>query len=245
MDSREIVETLRSTALAADLCVAENFKDGLLLAPFYHPVHEFEVAHVYGNGRGDIVGCNEIVSFNTGDVESKWGFGDGDVLHDLYLKWADSRGWGSGAGVLYNDMSSHILLWAVWNRFLLPASGLSGKDVDQVTFWGTAHNPLRAVGVYTGKSLAVEIGTDKILDLADEIFEPRRGLYISLYQAFSFGGANSVVVRDRLISIFEPVIERVPGEVRDLFFSLIQSKDGETPMSFTQALTLTAGSLGW
>jgi hypothetical protein len=115
------------------------------------------------------------------DLESKWGFGDGDVLEDHATWWRDQLGLRPG----HPYVSSRDALCDLVERHLvsrLPAEQRAG--MQRV---GTVHNPYRADISIAGHVDRIEVVVEEeIAETFQRLFPPRRPeelLYIEICES--------------------------------------------------------------
>lgn len=121
--------------------------------------------------------------FDTADISSKWGFGDGDMLNEFCDEWEASRGWvGSEHTTSYPYISRGAALEAVWYCFLAPALG---SDAPRICRISTAHNPIcvddDGVGDDDVDSVIVVVPGEELAVLFDEVFPPRSEGWLHVY----------------------------------------------------------------
>jgi len=246
MRADEIRAALGAACTAADRYIADNHLNGRFCKHYFGAYNTPERDKLYGTQRGELKLKVAEIEFNLSGVSTKWGFGEGDCLDPIYHKWVDSRGWRSSNGqenLGYPYVQAHKLLWEIWERFLLPVSGL---EAGVVSMWDTVHNPIRCDGEYTGVGESVTVSSAEIIKIADEIFPARSGAWLNLYNQFTLSTVRTSLGDPAAIyfaDTFEPAFKKVTPEVEEVFLALLQNGVGREFVSFTQALDITVGAL--
>lgn len=243
MKHDEILAILKPAAKRVDAYLA-RFKERpeLMVNSYAQPLEN----RLYGNKTDPVKVNFENVDFNLGDIESKWGFGDGDILDEFFAAWGEARGWRDEDGNAgYPYVREHELLWQTWLKFLQPVSGIKKS---KVIYMGTCHNPVRVDGDFDGDKKSVEVSVADLTALADHIFTPKTGAWLRTYCLFSVYNLRrgaSARVPEKLADILEPALLQLPNEIFTVFFDLLSCKRAsfDTPISFTDCAILTAGAV--
>ena len=160
---------------------------------------------------------SDSIRFNPSDVWDKWGFDDGDLLYGVLDAWLYSRRWVplGEIGTAYPYVTGHLLLFAVYERFVATAFDVFGER-PKVEYVNTMHNPVRAMDDLDADDAgedgddrdhpepdAVIVPIEQIFELADELFPPRpRGWLCMFNVVFSslFTQAAAVMITESLAS---------------------------------------------
>ena len=239
-------------ALSAGCALADEYLISNQIVGHFNR-HTFEFSNTpergvtYGGVMSGVKTRFKGLYFELSDVDERYGFGDGDFLDPVYYNWLEARGWRVNVGednIGYPYVHSHKLLWAIWERLLLPESGLREGEVYMMD---TVHNPLRFDGAaYTGRKGVVKVGVDAIIKLADEIFPARSGAWLNLYNQLTpklVRGAFGDAAASYFADIFEGPLARVSSEVEEVFLGLLQNGFDVEAVSFTQVLEMVVGAV--
>jgi hypothetical protein len=161
------------------------------------------------------------VTFSPGDIYSKWGFADGDLLADLLTEWAESRGMSLDEGGDWRYLDHKVLLYVAYQELV------EKPGWEPVVFVHTSHNPVRAESDWEGsepgspepneESEPVEVSVEQIYALADRLFPPRSRSWLRLHHAahdlWAYSGPDQLhfpLPDDELRSrLFGPAVDHI------------------------------------
>lgn len=117
-----------------------------------------------------------FITLDAEDLLSKWGFGDGDVIHDIWWDWF---------GEDINHSQRDDILYAIIMEYLVPAMSKAGLEVEIFKI-DTNHNPVRASHV---NGVEIESHTDDRYD-----FDPPVTVEVSAHQIYEL--VNAMIIKE-------------------------------------------------